>query len=88
VAPLKDWTAVLQKFQHNLSAPTANENLAISSLDFPTQQLHALYDLHRNMGADKALFNMQLAATHISFMLHHNSEEIVSSVLQNFSKLN
>jgi len=35
------------------------------------------------MAANKALFNMQLAATHISFMLHSNPDDTVSFLLQN-----
>ena len=58
---------------------TWNVTLAVIllSTDLPTLQLHALFKLNSALAVDKALFNLQLAATHISFMLSHNSEEPV-----------
>lgn len=49
--------------------------------DIRKKQLQALFQLHANMGADKGLFNLQLAAAHISFMLQYSSETIVRSLL-------
>ncbi|KAF8814522.1 hypothetical protein BYT27DRAFT_7250018 [Phlegmacium glaucopus] len=45
-------------------------------MDLPIKQLHALFQLHSNIAADKSLFNMQLPAMHIVFMLDHNPDII------------
>ena len=66
---------ILTKFCHNFI--TWNVTLAVPSTDLLTLQLHALFKLNSGLAADKALFNLQLVATHISFMLSHNSEEPV-----------
>jgi len=34
-----------------------------------SRELYALYNLHTNAATDRSLFNLQLAATHIAFML-------------------
>lgn len=47
----------------------------VTSLDVPAQQLHALFMLHSNLNVNKTLVNMQLAATHISFMMQERTEE-------------
>ena len=55
----------------------ATPDVIFPSKDLPTLQLHALFKLNSGLAADKALFNLQLAATYISFMLSHSSEEPV-----------
>lgn len=73
----KDWTLTVQKFCQNFSMHE-NKVLPISSTsDLRKKQLHALFHLHANIGADKGLFNMQLAAAQMSFMLQYSSETIV-----------
>jgi hypothetical protein len=44
------------------------------------KQLHVLFQLHTSMAADKELFNMQLAAAQILFMLQHTSEDNIQSI--------
>jgi hypothetical protein len=48
-----------------------------SASDLQMKQLHVLFQLHTGMAADKGLFNMQLAAVQILFMLQHTSEDNV-----------
>ncbi|KAF8813075.1 hypothetical protein BYT27DRAFT_7207231 [Phlegmacium glaucopus] len=73
---LEDWPLVLEKFRHNFSMRKKQTPLDAAGTDLPTKHLHALFRLHSNMAADKSLFNMQLAVTHISFMLQYKSEDI------------
>lgn len=68
------------KFRHNFQARNDSQAVIVASPDLPTRQLHALFKLNSGLAADKALFNLQLAATHISFMLSHSSEEPVSNL--------
>ena len=68
---------ILTKFCHNFITWNATLAVILPSTDLPTLQLHVLFKLNSGLAADKALFNLQLAATHISFMLSHNSEEPV-----------
>jgi len=56
----------------------AESTLELSTSHILTKQLHALFQLHSNINVNRGLVNMQLAATHMSFMLDKNSEEIVS----------
>ena len=49
----------------------------VATSDIPAEQLHALYRLHSGMNVNKGLIDLQLAATHISFMLQQQSEENV-----------
>ena len=49
----------------------------IDSSDLPAHQLHALYQLHSDMTVNKMLVNMQLAATHIAFMVQQQTKEHV-----------
>jgi len=58
-------------------ARNAAPAVILPSTDLPTLQLHALFKLDSGLAADRALFNLQLAATHISFMLSHSSEKPV-----------
>ena len=37
----------------------------------------ALSSLHSEMAADKSLYNLQLAVTHMSFILNHDSNQMV-----------
>jgi len=58
-------------------ARNATQAVILPSTDLPTLQLHALFKLDSSLAGDRALFNLQLAATHISFMLLHSSEDPV-----------
>ena len=49
----------------------------VDSSDLPAHQLHALYQLHSDMTVNKTLVNMQLAATHIAFMVQQQTKEHV-----------
>jgi hypothetical protein len=46
----------------------------MASSDLPTRQLHALFQLHSDITVSKTLVNMQLAATHIAFMLDRQTK--------------
>jgi hypothetical protein len=80
VPHFKDWTATVQKFRRNVSTRHKRIIPIDSTSNIRIRQLHALFQLHTDMGADKALFNMQLVAAQISFMLHYTSENIVKPV--------
>ena len=45
-----------------------------SDRDLPARQLHALFNLHSNLNVNKTLINMQLAATHIAYMVQKQTE--------------
>jgi hypothetical protein len=64
-----NWTAILKKFRLNFISSKTDIETDESASNLPTQQLQALFRLHSNMNVDKSLINLQLAATHISFML-------------------
>ena len=74
---LENWTAIVHKFRHNFSNSKANLAMNITTSDLPTHQLHALFQLHSNMNVNKTLINLQLAATHISFMMQRQIKEDV-----------
>ena len=46
-----------------------------------SRQLYALYNLHIDMAMYKPLFNLQLVATHVAFMLDHDPSRNVSKLL-------
>ena len=75
---LEDWTLILQKFHHNFTVSKPNTTVDVPMTDLPTQQLHALFQLHSNINDEKSLVNLQLAATHIAFMLELKSGKNVS----------
>jgi len=50
----------------------------VSLSDLPAQQLQALFQLHSDTNVNKTLVNLQLAATHIAFMVQQQIEEHVS----------
>ena len=75
----KDWTLTLQKFRRNFSTRQKRIFPINFTSDLRVKHLHALFHLHTDMSADKSLFNMQLAAAQISFMLQYTSEDIVRS---------
>jgi hypothetical protein len=72
-----NWTAILKKFRLNFISSKTDIETDESASNLPTQQLQALYRLHSNMNVDKSLINLQLAATHISFMLQQHAEKNV-----------
>ena len=72
-----NWTAILNKFRLNFISSKASIEIDEAASNLPTQQLQALFRLHSNMNVDKSLINLQLAATHISFMMQLNSKENV-----------
>jgi hypothetical protein len=72
-----NWTGILKKFRLNFMASKTNIETDESASNHPTQQLRALFRLHSNMNVDKSLINLQLAATHISFMLQlHTNRKV------------
>lgn len=77
--PLENWTTILQKFRLNLANSKANTSINVTASDLTTRQLHALFQLHSNLNVNKSLVNIQLAATHISFMLQEQCEPHVRS---------
>jgi hypothetical protein len=73
-----NWTGILKKFRLNFTSSKRDvETDESASSNLPTQQLRALFRLHSNMNVDKSLINLQLAATHISFMLQlHTNQKV------------
>ena len=57
----------------------AKSIMNVDSSDLPTHQLHALYRLHSDITVNKTLVNMQLAATHIAFMVQPQTNTSVRS---------
>ena len=49
----------------------------LSDSNLPTHQLHALFTLHSDLNVNKTLINMQLAATHIAFVVQELTKEPV-----------
>lgn len=49
--------------------------------DHASRGLYALYNLQNNMATNKPLFNLQLAATHVAFMLDCDPAQNVGSLL-------
>ena len=87
---MADWTSIAEKFQKCVNA---REIVSVSSdrfSSFSSRQLQALYRLHTTINKNKALFNLQLAATHIAFILDHDSDgkvgEVSTQVLLLFNK--
>ncbi|KIM38064.1 hypothetical protein M413DRAFT_13028 [Hebeloma cylindrosporum] len=70
---LADWTQVATNFHRGFTASTTLNSNSSAFTNYSSRQLHALYNLHTNMRNNKPLFNLQLAATHIAFMLDHDS---------------
>ena len=73
-----NWTTTLKKFKRNYIVYDTDFNDIEEVSNLPGQQLNALFHLHTSMDVNKSLINIQLAATHISFMLESQSEENVS----------
>jgi len=54
-----------------------NVDLESESSDLPAHQLQKLFELHSDLNVNKTLINMQLAATHIAFMVQAQTKENV-----------
>jgi hypothetical protein len=76
-----NWTGILEKFHKHFTTLSTGANFSKIPMDLPTTQLHALFKLHSSIASDKCLFNMQLAAMHMSLMLQHKSDDIVGDHL-------
>jgi hypothetical protein len=72
-----NWTTILKKFRLNFISSQTDIETDETASNLPTKQLLALFQLHSNMNVDKSLINLQLAATHISFMLEFQASENV-----------
>jgi hypothetical protein len=71
----------LKKFRQNFtnakSDSPINVDLESESSDLPAHQLQKLFELHSDLNVNKTLINMQLAATHIAFMVQAQIKENV-----------
>jgi hypothetical protein len=72
--PLENWTLILQKFRHSFINSKSKSTANVAPPDLPAHQLHELFQLHSDMTVNKTLINMQLAATHIAFMLQQQTK--------------
>ena len=77
--PLDDWTLVLKKFRQNFtnSKSVSHIDAETESSDLLAHQLQKLFELHSDLNANKTLINMQLAATHIAYMVQVQAKENV-----------
>ena len=51
----------------------------VATLDLPAHQLQELFKLQSGMNTNKILVNLQLAATHIAFMIQKQTEDHADS---------
>jgi hypothetical protein len=77
LSSLDDWTLICKKFRRNMNVRNTQLNKTVAVDNLPGRHLQVLFDIHCGIAGDKSLFNLQLAATHISFMLNHESNEMV-----------
>jgi hypothetical protein len=66
---LEDWTVPLKKFRQNYTNSVAESNMDGSPFNLPARQLQELLKLHSGTNINKILINLQLAATHVAFMV-------------------
>lgn len=71
---MADWTGVADKFHKAFNSKKLKGKSSTTFNTLASRQVSALYQLHTSMNSNKALFNLQLAATHIAFMLDHDSD--------------
>lgn len=76
---LTDWTSILKSFHRLLKNQRTMRKSPATFDTLVSRQLYALYDLHTSMVTSKPLFNLQLAATHVAFMLDHDTQEKVGN---------
>ncbi|KIM35727.1 hypothetical protein M413DRAFT_32284 [Hebeloma cylindrosporum] len=69
-----DWTTMASKFHKRFESRSANQAPAVTYSMFASQQVQALLQLHSVIKSNKALLNLQLAATHLAFLLDHDSD--------------
>lgn len=72
---LEDWTSILKKFRKHNRRNQQTPGCPI--LNTHGQNLQALFNLQSGLAGTKSLYNLQLAATHLCFMLNHESTEMV-----------
>jgi hypothetical protein len=70
---MADWKAVARKFEKAFKSKQVKKNLFSTCNALAPRQVSVLFDMHTAMNSHKALFNLQLAATHIAFMLDSDS---------------
>jgi len=78
---LADWTSIAKTFHRLVQTQTFMSTPPPTFQTPASRQLYALYNLHINMATYKPLFNLQLAATHVAFMLDHDPKRNVSDSL-------
>ncbi|KIM48496.1 hypothetical protein M413DRAFT_22979 [Hebeloma cylindrosporum] len=68
-----DWMLAAVGFQKGIDSRMSMANAQPAFETHSSCQLYVLYNLHSIVKNNKPLFNLQLAATHIAFMLDHDS---------------
>ena len=78
-----DWTTILKRFRTNFLASTSyfESDAEMLMTSAPNQQLRALLMMNSGLNVEKSLINIQLAATHASFMSQRRSEGNVCYIL-------
>lgn len=77
---MADWKSVAERFHKSFNSKVLQVKSPLTFNSLASRQVSALYQLHTSMNNSKALFNLQLAATHLAFMLDHDSNEQVGSM--------
>jgi len=70
---IADWTSTAEKFRKSFNTRKNADSSSMTFTTFTSRQVYALYHLHTTIQNNKPLFNLQLAATHVAFMLDHES---------------
>ena len=70
---MADWKAVARNFEKVFKSKQVKKNLFLTCNVLAPCQVSVLFDIHTVMNNHKALFNLQLAATHIAVMLDSDS---------------
>jgi len=71
---------IAEKFCNQYNASNLKKTSSPTFTKFSSHQVHALYQLKHTIKTCKPLFNLQLAATHLAFMLDHDSNAKVKDM--------